>query len=92
MLTDWKGIAQYAEQTPQNSKSEGVPYVDDSQIYDYDHQNDDHGHRPQSRAAQHNYGDPYADQNQQYGRQDNEYHNQYGRTDRKNHEDDEEMW
>jgi len=92
LLIKLKGIAQYAEQTQEPSKSEGVAYVDDSQIYDYDHQNEDQSHRPQSRAAQHNYGDPYGDQNQQYGRQDNEYHNQYGRTDRSGREDDEEMW
>lgn len=91
MLTIWKGIAQYAEQSQENSKSEGVAYVDDSQIYDYDHQNEDQGHRPQSRAAQHNYGDAYGDQNQQYGHQDNDYHNQYGRSDRNGHGDD-EMW
>ncbi|KAG9243046.1 hypothetical protein BJ878DRAFT_481459 [Calycina marina] len=85
------GIAQYAEQD-QNHK-EGAPYVDDSQIYDYDHHQDNsHGHRPQSRTGQHDYQDAYGDQVQQYGRQGNDYHHQqYGHSDQSNHEDD-EMW
>jgi hypothetical protein len=87
-----QGIAQYAE--PQNSKSEGVNYVDDSQIYDYDHQDDElsHGqssHRPQSRASQHNTENGYGDQNQQYG------HYAYGNSERHDHgaeDDDDDMW
>lgn len=92
------GIAQYAEEPQQNSKHEGVTYVDDSQIYDYDHQDEDasHGqssHRPQSRASQHNAENGYVDQNQQYRRQGNDYY-QYGHSDRHDHEedDDDDMW
>lgn len=72
-------------------------YVDDSQIYDYDHQDDEpsHGqssHRPQSRASQHNTENGYGDQNQQYGRHGN-YH--YGHSDSHDHgaeDDDDDMW
>ncbi|KAH8601380.1 hypothetical protein B0O99DRAFT_589428 [Bisporella sp. PMI_857] len=87
-----QGITQYAE-SDQGSKPEGVNYVDDSQIYDYDHQgDDDHGHRPHSRASQHNSENGYGDYNQ-YGHQGNDYYQQYGRSDRNNHEhDDDEMW
>jgi hypothetical protein len=73
--------------------------VDDSQIYDYDHQDEEssqsHGsHRPQSRASQHNAENGYRDQNQQYGgRQGSDYY-PYGRSERRDHEedDDEDMW
>jgi len=72
--------------------------VDDSQIYDYDHQDEDtsHGqssHRPQSRASQHNAENGYGDQNQPYGRQGNDYY-LYGRSETHDHEedDDDDMW
>lgn len=71
--------------------------MDDSQIYDYDHQDDDNSqgqgsHRPQSRASQHNAENGYMDHNQQYGRQGNSYY-QYGHSDRLDHEDDDDdMW
>ncbi|KAE8453468.1 hypothetical protein EG329_010329 [Mollisiaceae sp. DMI_Dod_QoI] len=89
-----QGIAQYAEQ-PQTPKPEGVNYVDDSQIYDYDHQEAESSHsqgtnRPQSRASQHNQENEYGDQSQ-YGRHGKDYY-PYGRAD--GHEDDEadDMW
>lgn len=91
-----KGITQYAE-PQQNTKPEGVTYVDDSQIYDYDHQGEDPSqgqgsHRPQSSASQHNSENGYGDQNQQYGRQGNDYYH-YGRSERNDHEDDDDdMW
>ena len=37
----------------QQAQSEGVTYVDDAQIYDYDHQDHEDRSRPQSRASQH---------------------------------------
>ena len=90
-----QGITQYAE--PQNQTSEGVNYVDDSQIYDYDHQDEEssHGqgsHRPQSRASQHNTENGYSDQNQQYGRHGKEYY-PYGHPEGHDHgtEDDDDM-
>lgn len=92
------GITKYAEESsspqpqPQNQvpKSDGVNYVDDSQIYDYDHQDDDHGqtsNRPQSRAAQHNAENNYGEQDQ-YGRQYS-----YSKSEQHDHaEDEEDMW
>jgi hypothetical protein len=70
--------------------------VDDSQIYDYDHQDEDpsqrHG-RPQSRASQHNTENGYADQSQQYGRHGKEYY-PYSHLEPQDHEggDDDDMW
>jgi hypothetical protein len=92
-----QGITQYAE-PQQPPQSEGVTYVDDSQIYDYDHQNEDPSrrqgsNRPQSRASQHNTENGYSDQNQQYGRHGKDYYS-YGHTDSHDQGDDEddEMW
>ncbi|TAQ89349.1 hypothetical protein B7494_g2345 [Chlorociboria aeruginascens] len=93
-----QGITQYAEPR-HDSKSEGVSYVDDSQIYDYDHQDEEssHGHdpnRPQSRASQHNNENGYNDPNTQYSRHGKDYY-PYGQTDSHDHDhenDDEEMW
>lgn len=74
--------------------------MDDSQIYDYDHQDEDPSHgqrdgRPQSRAAQHNPENGYADQSQQqYGRNAEGYH-QYEHSQRRGHaddDDDDDMW
>ncbi|KAH8816188.1 hypothetical protein F5884DRAFT_775304 [Xylogone sp. PMI_703] len=78
-----RGIAQYAE--PQDQKSEGVNYIDDSQIYDYDHQDDgNQGHRPQA------HGENGYDQSQHYG------HHDYYQYDQRHHEleneDDGDMW
>ena len=89
-------MTQYAE-TQQNSDLEGVHYVDDSQIYDYDHQDEDLSHRhgrPQSRAAQHNPENGYVEQSQQYGRHVEAYH-QYGHSQPHGHVDndeDDDMW
>ncbi|RDL36568.1 Uncharacterized protein BP5553_05920 [Venustampulla echinocandica] len=85
-----QGITQYAESS-HGQPSEGVEYVDDSQIYDYDHEEDD-SNRPQSRASQHNSENGYGDQGQ-YNRQGKDYY-QYGHSDRHGHEEDrdDEMW
>lgn len=97
-LTIWsllifhQGIAQYAE-PGQDPKPEGVSYVDDSQIYDYDHQDDGQAsNRPQSRASQHNSENGYGDQ-AQYGRRGKEYY-PYGRSEPADHEEegDDDMW
>lgn len=69
--------------------------MDDSQIYDYDHQDEDpshHGHgRPQSRAS-HNSENGYGDQNQQYARHGKDYY-PYGRSEPQNQDDeDDDMW
>jgi hypothetical protein len=77
--------------------------VDDSQIYDYDHQENDHSHkqgvdRPQSRASQHSAENGYGIQNtsqNQYGRQGQEEYYQYGHSERVVHDEadeDDEMW
>jgi hypothetical protein len=83
-----------------------VTYVDDSQIYDYEHQENDPGRRqgsdrPQSRAAQHTAENGYAAQNQ-YGLQEHDYYG-YGATEHGSHprdddddivddDDDGDMW
>ena len=93
-----KGIAQYAE-PGQDHAPEGVNYVDDSQIYDHDHQGDDNsrGHgsnRPQSRASQHDSDNGYGDQGH-YGRRSGKEYYPYGRdSERQDHEeeDDDDMW
>jgi len=97
-LTRSQGIAQYAEQS-QPAKAEGVNYVDDSQIYDYDHQVDNSSHgqnsnRPQSRASQHNSENGYAEQGGQYGRPGKDYHS-YDHSEQQDHDeedDDDMMW
>ncbi|TGO26488.1 hypothetical protein BPAE_0058g00060 [Botrytis paeoniae] len=89
MQVPQSGITQYAEQSQNpNHSGEAVNYVDDSQIYDYDHQGgeseQDHN-RPQSRTGQNNSENGYNDQNQKYY--------DYGRT--QSHDqaaDDGEMW
>ncbi|KAI9818864.1 MAG: hypothetical protein M1827_007685 [Pycnora praestabilis] len=48
---------QYQKAQEAQSQSEGVNYVDDSQIYDYDHQDQDDRNRPQSRTSQHHNGE-----------------------------------
>lgn len=94
-----KGITQYAESSQNAAPEGGVNYVDDSQIYDYDHQNDDqsqsqHSNRPQSRASQHNTENGYNDQSQ-YSRQGKEYY-PYGHSEPHGHteedDDDDDMW
>lgn len=96
-----QGIAQYAEQQPSH-QSEGVNYVDDSQIYDYDHQGEDSSRRQNpnispSRTSQHSNGGGGYDNQKQYGRSDRGY-DQYGRMDQggqgnPNHgNENEEMW
>jgi len=91
-----QGIAQYAEQQ-QPQQPEGVTYVDDSQIYDHDHQGEDlsgrqASNRPQSRASQHSNESGRGGQSQ-YGRQDHNYY-PYGQNDQSSHaqHDDDEMW
>jgi hypothetical protein len=89
-----QGIAQYAEQ-PQAPESEGVNYVDDSQIYDYDHQEAESSHsqssnRPQSRASQHNQDNGYADQSQ-YGQQGKDYYS-YGNSNDHGEDGADDMW
>jgi hypothetical protein len=90
-----QGITQYAEPV-QPPKQEGVNYVDDSQIYDYDHQGEDASngqgsHRPQSRASQHNSENGFGDHGHQ-SRQGKEYY-PYGRSDPPDHlEEDDDMW
>ena len=93
----YQGIAQYAEPA-QNPKQEGANYVDDSQIYDYDHQDDESSNkqgsnRPQSRASQHNSENGYGDQGQ-YGRRGKEYYPYGGRSEPPDHEEeeDDDMW
>lgn len=97
-----QGITQYAEPTQEPAKAEGVNYVDDSQIYDYDHQDADsshsqHSNRPESRASQHTQENGYGDQGQ-YDRNGKDYYS-YGRSDQRQqqqqkHEDDDDddMW
>lgn len=96
-----QGIAQYAEPTQEPAKSDGVNYVDDSQIYDYDHQDADssqsqHSNRPESRASQHSQENGYSDQNQ-YDRNGKDFYS-YGRPEQRQqqqkHEDDDDddMW
>jgi hypothetical protein len=97
-LTQSQGIAQYAEQS-QPAKVEGVNYVDDSQIYDYDHQVDNSPHgqnsnRPQSRASQHNSENGYTEQSSQYGRPGKDYHS-HDRSEQQDHDEEDEddmMW
>jgi Activator of mitotic machinery Cdc14 phosphatase activation C-term len=99
-----KGIADYADSPNQKPQpTEGTTYVDDSQIYDYDHQENDHSHkqgadRPQSRASQHSTENGYGVQNPSqnlYGRQGQEEYYQYGHSERVVHneaDEDDEMW
>jgi hypothetical protein len=89
----FQGIAQYAEPSQNTPPESGVNYVDDSQIYDYDHQDDGQSsNRPQSRASQHNNENGYNDQ---YSRQGKEYY-PYGHSEphgRKEEDNDEgDMW
>ncbi|CCU82873.1 telomere silencing protein Zds1, putative [Blumeria hordei DH14] len=88
-----QGIAQYAEGDHTNEKSERVNYVDDSQIYDYDHQEGNANqkqdfHRPESRASQHTAETLYENQDQ-YGRRDDEY---YQFSDQHDDIDESDMW
>ena len=93
----------YADPPNQQSQpGESVAYVEDSQIYDYDHQENNqsrtHGvDRPQSRASQHSIEDSYGMQNpnqNQYGRQ-GQAHYQYGSPEhaaKQKDADEEDMW
>ncbi|KAI9736521.1 MAG: hypothetical protein M1818_006032 [Claussenomyces sp. TS43310] len=94
-----QGIAEYAEQQQpleQGEHSDGVTYVDDSQIYDYDHQDMDQSqkhssNRPQSRASQNNEDGRH--ESNQYGRHGQDYY--YNVQDAHVHQDDEDdddMW
>ncbi|RFU35093.1 hypothetical protein B7463_g1223, partial [Scytalidium lignicola] len=76
-----RGISQYAE-PQENQRAEGVNYVDDSQIYDYDHQDDDNGHRPQNENG--------YDESQHYGHQD--YYQYDQRHHEQENEDEGDMW
>ncbi|CAG8950258.1 hypothetical protein HYFRA_00008496 [Hymenoscyphus fraxineus] len=101
------GIAQYAEQAAENPNPNstqtppphegggGVEYVDDSQIYDYDHQDDD-SNRPQSRASQHSTENGQGEQSQS-SRQGKDYYpygqsGQSGGKQPHGQDDDDEMW
>ncbi|ESZ95088.1 hypothetical protein SBOR_4543 [Sclerotinia borealis F-4128] len=83
-----QGITQYAEQSQNpNHSAEGVNYVDDSQIYDYDHQGGDSEQehsRPESRTGQNNSENGYNDQ---------KYY-EYGQTQSPHDQatEDNEMW
>lgn len=70
-----------------------MEYVDDSQIYDYDHHDDD-SNRPQSRASQHNTENGHGDQPQS-NRQGKDYY-PYGQSGHsggnRDDDDDDEMW
>ncbi|POS84058.1 hypothetical protein EPUL_005480 [Erysiphe pulchra] len=90
-----EGITKYAESDQQSDyKSDRVNYVDDSQIYDYDHQQDSNSmygqrsNRPQSRASQHTGENGYENE-LQYGRVVNEY---YQVTDQQISREEDEMW
>ncbi|TQS39182.1 hypothetical protein Golomagni_00296 [Golovinomyces magnicellulatus] len=90
-----EGIAKYAEGGQLNdNKPERVSYVDDSQIYDFDHRQDGNSlygqgsNRPLSRASQHNSESGYEGENQ-YGRRGNEY---YQHEDQPGSRDEDEMW
>ncbi|TVY83206.1 Protein zds1 [Lachnellula suecica] len=90
------GITNYAEPSQNTPPESGVNYVDDSQIYDYDHQGDGQSsNRPQSRASQHSNENGYGDQSQQYSRQGKEYY-PYGNSEshgrREDDDDDDDMW
>ncbi|RKF61256.1 putative telomere silencing protein [Erysiphe neolycopersici] len=90
-----EGITKYAEGDQQpDYNSDRVNYVDDSQIYDYDHQQDSNSvyaqksNRPQSRASQNTGGNGYENE-LQYGRMVNEY---YQVTDQQISRNEDEMW
>ncbi|CZT46005.1 related to SNF5-component of SWI/SNF transcription activator complex [Rhynchosporium secalis] len=96
-----QGITQYAESTeePANAKTDGVEYVDDSQIYDYDHQDSSSSQgqqssRPESRASQHDQEHGHGNQGQ-YERNGKDYYS-FDRTEKrqkqKPDDDDDDMW
>ncbi|KAL2069873.1 hypothetical protein VTL71DRAFT_14552 [Oculimacula yallundae] len=95
-----QGITQYAEPTEEPTKPDGVEYVDDSQIYDYDHQDSSssqrqHSNRPESRASQHTQENGYGDHSQ-YDPNGKDYYS-FDRPDQrqqKKHDDDDDddMW
>ncbi|OBT44025.1 hypothetical protein VE00_05641 [Pseudogymnoascus sp. WSF 3629] len=109
-----QGIANYADspdqqqqqqhqqqhhQQQQHDASETVTYVDDSQIYDYDHQDDGGGQHQPRQASRRQGGDDYSQsgqgqyshqqqqqQQQQYYQYDNQQQGAY------DHDKDGEMW
>ncbi|RKF58773.1 putative telomere silencing protein [Golovinomyces cichoracearum] len=90
-----EGIAKYAEGGQINdNKPERVSYVDDSQIYDFDHRQDGNSlygqgsNRPLSRASQHTSESGYEGENQ-HRRRGNEY---YQHEDQSSSRDEDEMW
>ncbi|KAI9702902.1 MAG: hypothetical protein M1836_008116 [Candelina mexicana] len=92
---------QYQKYQEQQSQSEGVNYVDDSQIYDYDHQDHEDRSRPQSRASQHSTsenGNPYgpSHNNHHTRSQQSGKHGHYGGYQSSQLDDsnprDEDMW
>jgi hypothetical protein len=95
-----QGIADYADQQPdyQQNPSGGVTYIEDSQNYNYDHQENDlpprGGDRPPSGVDKHPGENGYASQSQ-HRRQGADYYS-YGAMDhggQRNHQDDEgDMW
>ncbi|EKD15158.1 hypothetical protein MBM_06374 [Drepanopeziza brunnea f. sp. 'multigermtubi' MB_m1] len=90
-----QGITQYAEPT-HDAQAEGVDYVDDSQIYNYDHPQSAPGQssnrRPQSRASQHTQQENgYGDQSQ-YDRNGQDYYQQQPKRKDDNDDDNDEMW
>ncbi|ELR06131.1 hypothetical protein VC83_01500 [Pseudogymnoascus destructans] len=79
-------------QQQQHDGSETVTYVDDSQIYDYDHQDDGGGHNQPRQASRRQGGDDYSQSgqgqysHQQYYQYDNQQQGAY------DHDKDGEMW
>lgn len=98
----FQGITQYAEPSSAHGpsahgpRSDRTEYVDDSQIYDYDHPEQDRGYghhqnpNHQDSRGQH-HGNGYND-HRQYDRQGKDYY-PYGRNDHHGRDDeDEDMW
>ncbi|KFY45969.1 hypothetical protein V494_00689 [Pseudogymnoascus sp. VKM F-4513 (FW-928)] len=88
---------QQQHQQQQHDASETVTYVDDSQIYGYDHQ-DDGGGQNQSRGSSRRQGDDYSQSGQgQYSHQQQQQQQQYYQYDNQqqgayDHDKDGEMW
>ncbi|KAI6247109.1 hypothetical protein HI914_04585 [Erysiphe necator] len=90
-----EGITKYAEGDQQTDfKSERVNYVDESQTYDYDHQQEKNSicgqrsSRPQSRASQHTAENGHKNESQ-YEQMGNVY---FQAADQKISRDEDEMW
>ena len=71
--------------------------MDDSQIYDYDHPEQDrnrgqNSNRPESRASQHGPENGYGDQGHQNDRRGKEYYPYGPSSQDRDDDDDDEMW